>query len=146
VTGSEHTALTISFAGQCVGQSTANLGDATLTLPTGFAFDKTGASPQVHWFQGPAATGFDLHYPVGYTEKTAKPAISVSEQTATVHLSGLGTIPTSDAVYLRAHIKWVGPGTPPSHNTFTDTIQATAFNGDTSAATTATATYDVTYP
>jgi hypothetical protein len=146
VTGSEHTALIISFAGECVGQSTVDLGEATLTLPPGFAFDKNGGSPQVHWFEGPAAPGFDLHYPAGYTEKTAKPKISVLGSTATVKLDGLGTIPTSDAIYMRAHIKWVGPGTPPAENVFTDTVSATKFNGDSSFGATATATYDLTYP
>lgn len=148
-TGSEHTTLTITFAGNCVGQSTADLGLVKLTLPTGFSFDKTGASPQVHWFEGPAATGFDLHYPVGYTEKTVKPKISVGTDPisglpqATVDLSSLGTIPTSDAIYMRAHIKWTGTGAIPTDNIFTDTVQATGFNGTTSGATVVTATYDL---
>ena len=135
--GSMHTAQTLSFAGKCANEDTANLGTATLTIPASFVFDVTGRSPAVHVFVGQNVTGFDLHYPQGFTEVSIpKPTVTPNgdgSYTAAVDLSSLGTIPTTDVIYMRAHTKW-GSTTAPAAGTytFTDTAAATAFNGDSS--------------
>lgn len=78
----------------------------------GFSFDTTGASPAAHVFVGPAAGGFDYHYPGALAEVTALiPKPVVSGNTVTVNLSalniglGAGLIPASDTIYVRAHAK-----------------------------------------
>jgi hypothetical protein len=100
--GSLHITSVVNTTGPCAGFGTISGTVVTLTLPAGFSFDTTGASPPAHVFIFPAATGFDFHYP-GAETSLPKAALVKSGQTLTVDLSSVGAIPSSDTIYVRAH-------------------------------------------
>lgn len=119
--GSLHITATVNTTGPCAGFGTITDTVITLTLPTGFKFDVTGASPAAHVFVGPAVSGFDFHNPTTLAEVTSlipKPVVSDSGQTVTVNLSaldlgqGTGVIPSSDTIYVRAHSVFSGSSVP----------------------------------
>jgi hypothetical protein len=117
--GSLHITATVNTTGPCAGFGTISGTVITLTLPAGFKFDVSGASPAAHVFVGPAASGFDFHYPVTLAEVTSLiPKPVVLGQTVTVDLSGLnlgqgaGVIPSSDTIYVRAHSVFSGSSLP----------------------------------
>jgi hypothetical protein len=99
----------------------------TLTLPDGFSFDTTGASPAAHVFVFDAANGFDYHYPQPNTEVTLpKAAFTKSGQTVTIDLSSLGDIPSSDTIYVRAHAVFTGGAVPADGTQYIFTTSTTS--------------------
>jgi hypothetical protein len=128
--GSVHIASQITTTGPCAGFSTFTPSQAVLTLPTGFAFADTGKSPPAHVFMGTGAPG-DLHNPntPGWTEVTALVRQSVSGLVNTIELSGLGSLPSTTGLYIRAHAVYTGPGAVPPDSLFVFTTSASATTG-----------------
>lgn len=145
--GSLHITATANTTGPCSGFGTISGTVITLTLPSGFKFDTSGASPAAHVFVGPSASGFDLHYPQTLAEVTSLiPKPSISGQTVTVNLSslnlgfGAGVIPSSDTIYVRAHAVFSGSPAPAEGTQFVFSTTATT----TSPALTNNASQTVT--
>jgi hypothetical protein len=116
--GSLHITAVVNTTGPCAGFATISGAVVTLTLPSGFSFDTTGNSPAAHVFIVNAANGFDYHYP-GPEIALPKSAITgASTQVLTVNLSsvnlgqGVGVIPSSDTIYVRAHAVFSGGSVP----------------------------------
>jgi len=131
--GSLHITATVNTTGPCSGFGTISGTIITLTLPVGFSFDTTGASPAAHVFVGPAASGFDLHNPQTLAEVTgliSKPKIS--GQTVTIDLStlnlgqGVGVLPSSDTIYVRAHAVFSGGSVPADGTQYVFTTSTTS--------------------
>jgi hypothetical protein len=131
--GSLHISATVNTTGPCAGFSNITRTSVRLDLPVYFSYLDSGSSPKAHIFIGPAAAGFDLHNPVTLKEVTAmipKADIVDSGVTLTVDLShldlglGPGVIPSSNTIYVRAHVGYSGTalpaeGTPYSFRTTT---------------------------
>lgn len=116
--GSLHITAVLNTTGPCAGFATISGAVVTLTLPAGFSFDTTGASPAAHVFIVDATNGFDFHYP-GPEIALPKSAITgASGQILTVNLSsvnlgqGPGVIPSNDTIYVRAHAVFSGGSVP----------------------------------
>lgn len=135
--GSLHVTATVNTTGPCAGFGSISGTSVSLTLPAGFSFADNGGSPKAHVFIGPAASGFDYHYPQTLAEVTGllpKSAIVVSGQTATVDLSALtldpaqgpGVIPASDTIYVRAHAAYSDGVVPADGNPFIFTTTTTS--------------------
>lgn len=137
--GSLHITATVNTIGPCIGVDNISGTVITLTLPVGFKFDVTGASPHAHVFIGPAASGFDFHYPQTLSEVTSLiPNPVISGQSVTVDLSnldlglGAGVIPASDTIYVRAHSVFSGTSAPGDNTQYVFTTSATSkLAGDT---------------
>jgi hypothetical protein len=131
--GSLHITATVNTTGPCAGFGTISGTKITLTLPPDFKFDTTGASPAAHVFTGPAASGFDFHYPSTLPEVTNLiPKPVPSGQTVTVDLStlnlgnGPGVIPSSNTIYVRAHAVFSGSSVPADGTTYLFTTSTTS--------------------
>jgi hypothetical protein len=144
--GTLHLTATINTTGDCAGFGSITFAPTTpggpapvsLTIPPGFSFDANGGSPLAHIFTGPAAKGFDLHYPVTLTEVTGllpKSAIFISPvdfQTVIVDISqldlgfGKGVVPASNTIYVRAHARFSGLSLPADGTRYTFSTSTSA--------------------
>jgi hypothetical protein len=133
--GSVHITAIVNTTGPCAGFSNIRNPLVSLTLPIGFSFADAGAAPKAHIFTGPAATGFDMHYPQTLKEVTSlipKTAITLSGQTLTVDLSpldlglGAGVIPSTYTIYVRARAAFTGFNVPADNATYTFGSSTTA--------------------
>jgi hypothetical protein len=122
--GTLHITATINTMGDCAGFGTitftpytpGGLAPVSLTIPAGFSFMTSGNSPAAHVFIGPAAKGFNLHYPVTLTEITLPNSAFINPggdlQTLIVDLSaadlglGKGVVPANNTIYVRAHARF----------------------------------------
>jgi len=124
--GSLHITAIVNTTGPCAGFGSISGTVVTLTLPTGFSFDTTGASPAAHVFIFPAVNGFDFHYP-GAETSLPKTAIVKSGQTVlTVDLSSLGEILSSNTIYVRAHAGFSGTAVPTDGTPYDFTTSTTS--------------------
>jgi hypothetical protein len=128
--GSLHIAAVVNTTGPCAGFGSYSGGSVTLTLPNGFKFDVTGASPAAHVYFVPAGTnGFDYHYP---GPELAVPKPVVSGQSVTVDLSsvdvgsGPGVIPSNATIYVRAHAVFSASPAPADGTLYVFTTSTTA--------------------
>jgi hypothetical protein len=116
--GSLHITAVVNTTGPCAGFATISGTVVTLTLPVGFSFDVTGASPAAHVFIVNAGGGFDFHYPGPEIALPKSKITGANTQTLTVDLSGVdlgqgsGVIPSNDTIYVRAHAVFTGTSVP----------------------------------
>jgi hypothetical protein len=150
--GTLHITATINTTGDCAGFGTitftpytpGGLAPVSLTIPPGFSFADTGNSPPAHVFIGPAAKGFDLHYPDTLTEvivpKTAFINPGGDLQTVVVDLSQValpdpnqpgamlpkGVVPANNTIYVRAHARFSGLSLPGDGTKYTFSTSTSA--------------------
>ena len=148
--GSLHVTATVNTTGPCAGFGTISGTVITLTVPAGFSFDTTGASPSAHVFVGPDAGGFDFHNPTTLAEVTGLiPKPKAVGSVVTVDLSNLnfgqgpGVIPSNDTIYVRAHAVFSGGSVPADGTPYVFTTSTTSTLpgiGSTTNSTTGTLT------